>query len=144
MMLTGEYHHQIDEKGRIRIPAKLKEALGMSLVITRGSNGCLFVFSKEKAEKMFESSFEVDDLADTPRTRALRLISSSATVAEEDKQGRILLPPTLIKKAGIVKNIVTIGAYDRVEIWSEERWQAYVDDDNMDFDECLKSLKKTV
>ena len=67
MMLTGEYHHQIDEKGRIRIPAKLKEALGMSPVITRGSNGCLFVFSKEKAEKMFESSFEVDDLADTPR-----------------------------------------------------------------------------
>ena len=144
MMLTGEYHHQIDEKGRIRIPAKLKEALGMSLVITRGSNGCLFVFSKEKAEKMFENSFEGDDLADTPRTRALRLISSSAAVAEEDKQGRILLPPSLIKKAGIVKNIVTIGAYDRVEIWSEERWQAYVDDDNMDFDECLKSLKKSV
>ena len=66
----------------------------------------------------------------------------SAKIAEEDKQGRILLPQSLIKKAGIVKNIVTIGAYDRVEIWSEERWAAYVEDDNMDFDECLKSLKK--
>lgn len=50
-MLTGEYHHQIDEKGRIRIPAKLKEALGVSPMITRGSNGCLFVFSKEQAKK---------------------------------------------------------------------------------------------
>ena len=140
-MLTGEYHHQIDEKGRIRIPAKLKEALGVSPMITRGSNGCLFVFSKEQA-KMFEGSFDGDDFADTPRTRALRLISSSAVFAEEDKQGRILLPQSLIKKAGIVKNIVTIGAYDRVEIWSEERWAAYVEDDNMDFDECLKSLKK--
>ena len=121
-ILTGEYHHQIDEKNRIRIPAKLKEALGTSPMIARGSNGCLFVFDESK-------------------TRALRLMASSAAFPEEDKQGRIQLPPNLIKAAGIEKNVVTIGAYDRVEIWSEERWNAYVADGDMSFDECLRSLK---
>lgn len=139
-ILTGEYHHQIDEKNRIRIPAKLKEALGSSPMIARGSNGCLFVFSKERAEKMFESTFNSDDF-DESKTRALRLMASSAAFPEEDKQGRIQLPASLIKAAGIEKNVVTIGAYDRVEIWSEERWNAYVADGDMSFDECLRSLK---
>ncbi|MFR1565806.1 MAG: division/cell wall cluster transcriptional repressor MraZ [Christensenellales bacterium] len=140
-MLTGEYHHQIDEKGRIRIPVKLKEALGESPVIMRGSNGCLFAFSKEKAEKMFSEDFDSDELADTPRTVALRLIASSAVVVEEDKQGRVLLPQSLIRLAGIVKNIVTVGMFNRVEIWSEERWNEFVSKNSADFDECLKTLR---
>lgn len=109
-------------------------------MIARGSNGCLFVYSKEKAEKMFATTFDTDDF-DESKTRALRLMASSAAFPEEDKQGRIQLPPSLIKAAGIEKNVVTIGAYDRVEIWSEERWNAYVADGDMSFDECLRSLK---
>ncbi len=141
-MFTGEYHHQIDEKGRIRIPAKLKDALGETPVITRGSDGCLFVFTKEKADEIFSSNFDGNDLTSSEKTRAKRFIASSAEVLEEDKQGRVLLSPSLIRLAGITKNIVTIGAYDRVEIWSEERWNAYIGDGNTDFDECLKSLEK--
>ena len=141
-MFTGEYHHQIDEKGRIRIPAKLKDALGANPVITRGSDGCLFVFTKEKADEIFYSNFDSNDLTSSARTRAKRYIASSSDVLEEDKQGRVLLSPSLIKLAGITKNIVTIGAYDRVEIWSEERWNAYIGDSETDFDECLKSLEK--
>lgn len=139
-MFTGEYHHQLDEKGRIRIPAKLKDALGAAPVITRGSDGCLFVFTKEKADEMFFSNFEGNEFASSERTKARRILASSASVLEEDKQGRVLLSPKHIALAGIKKNVVTIGAYDRVEIWSEERWNEYVGGSELDFDDCLKSL----
>lgn len=139
-MFTGEYHHQLDEKGRIRIPAKLKDALGAAPVITRGSDGCLFVFTKEKADEMFFSNFEGNEFASSEKTKARRILASSASVLEEDKQGRVLLSPKHIALAGITKNVVTIGAYDRVEIWSEERWNEYVGGSELDFDDCLKSL----
>jgi MraZ protein len=142
-ILTGEYRHQIDEKGRIRIPAKLKELLGSSPMIARGSNGCLIVIEKNRAEEILRKSFDTDDFSDNENTRALRIMMSSATFPDEDKQGRFQLPPNLIRDAGIIKNIVTIGAYDRAEIWSEERWEAYLNDsERSDFDTCLRSLKK--
>ena len=72
---------------------------------------------------------------------AIRLIASSAVVVEEDKQGRVLLPQSLIRLAGIVKNIVTVGMFNRVEIWSEERWNEFVSKNSADFDECLKTLR---
>jgi MraZ protein len=140
MLLMGEFHHQIDEKNRIRIPSKLKEALGDSPVILKGTDGCLFVYSQESMNGMFEAKFANNDFTQEDRTKALRLLTSSSIYAEEDKQGRILLPPHLIKHAGIQKNIVTIGAFDRVEIWSEERWNAYANLDSDEYDECLKKI----
>ena len=140
MLLMGEYHHQIDEKSRIRIPAKLKDALGESPVILKGTDGCLFVYSQEAMNNMFATKFANNDFTQADKTKALRLLTSSTVVTEEDKQGRILLPQNLIKPAGIVKNIVTIGAFDRVEIWSEERWNAYANLDSDDYDECLKKI----
>lgn len=141
MLMTGEYYHQIDEKGRLRIPTKLKDALGSDPVITKGSSGCLFLFPKEKADKLFESIFSADDIEDTPRTKALRELGATYTPVEVDKQGRINLPQSLLTRAGIKKNVVTIGAFDRAEIWSEERWKEYVEG-GMSFDECLKTVKK--
>lgn len=141
-MLLGEYRHQIDEKGRVRIPAKLKEQLGQNPFITRGTNGCLFVYSKEEADKVFFEKFKDNDFADSEKSRPLRLLTSSAIFADEDKQGRILLPQHLIKHAKIVKNIVTIGAFNRVEIWSEENWDAYTEGGDNDFDACLKLIAK--
>lgn len=127
-MLTGEFHHQIDEKGRLRIPSKLKEELGKDPVMVKGSSGCLFILPKERAEKLFAKCFDDGDFADfvdDERTRALRDLASSYTPVEEDKQGRVQIPASLIKLAGITKNVVTIGAFSRAEIWSEERWEEY-------------------
>lgn len=136
-MLTGSVFHQIDEKGRFRIPAMFKEALGLNPVITRGSSGCLFILPKEEADRIMSGVFDGDEtLADTPRTRAMRMLAASAFTLEEDKQGRVLLPQSLIKLAGIVKNIVINGAGRRVELWSEERWNEYLAGD-MTFDESL-------
>jgi MraZ protein len=140
MLLMGEYHHQIDEKSRIRIPAKLKDALGESPVILKGTDGCLFVYSQEAMNNMFNTKFANNDFTQADKTKALRLLTSSTVMTEEDKQGRILLPQNLIKHAGIIKNIVTIGAFDRVEIWSEERWNAYANLDSDSYDACLKKI----
>ena len=144
MFLTGEFHHQIDEKSRIRIPARLKDALGESPVIMKGTNKCLFVFSNERASKVISDKFENNDFTDAEQTKALRLIMSSAMVAEEDKQGRILIPQNRLAHAGITKNVVTIGAYDRVEIWSEEIWNVYSTVSPEEYDEYLKSIAKKV
>lgn len=141
-MLFGEFRHQVDEKGRFRIPAKLREVLGANPFITKGTNKCLFVFSKEDADRIFFEKFKDNDFANSEESRPLRLMTSSAVNAEEDKQGRILLPNHLIRHSGINKNIVIIGAFNRVEIWSEENWEAYINEDAMDFDACLKTIAK--
>ena len=144
MFLFGEYSHQLDEKGRIRIPAKLKEALGPAPVIMKGTDGCLFVYSQEQALKVFKDKFDSEkgssNFSDVDKTKAMRLMASKTQQVEEDKQGRILLNPKLIEYAQIKKNIVSIGALDRVEIWSEERWNEYSKVDADAYDEIIKSL----
>ena len=136
-MLAGKYLHQIDEKGRIRIPAKLKDQLGPNLFITKGANHRLFVFSEATAEKMFMDKLSNDRFATSPMSKIrLQLLSSGITV-EDDKQGRTLLSQELIKFAGITKNVVTVGNLDRVEIWSEENWNAMQIEEE-DFDENLR------
>ena len=139
--IHGEFRHQIDEKGRFRIPAKLKELLGENPFITRGSNRSLIVLRAEDAEKMFDERFGNIDALDPENNKAFRILSSGGFNAEEDKQGRILLPQALIKYAGIVKNIVSIGLHKRVEIWSEEAWEKYIDLTPEEFDACLKSSR---
>ncbi len=144
MGFYGEYHHQIDEKGRIRIPAKLKDALGESPVIFMGADGCLFVYSKERADEVFAKMFEKATYADETASRVARRMMSSAVTDGEDKQGRITLTPVLLMHAGIKKNVVTIGAYDKVEIWSEERWSSYLDFDSSEYDKQLKEVSKSI
>lgn len=139
-MFIGQASHQLDEKGRIRLPAKFKDELGKNPFITCGTNNCLFVYSRAEAERVLFDKFHDNDFADAEKSRAMRLIMANAIFAEEDKQGRILLPQNLLAHANIVKNIVTIGAYNRVEIWSEESWKEYNRDNN--FDACLETIKK--
>lgn len=139
-MFIGQYAHQIDEKGRIRIPSKFKEELGEKPFITCGSNGCLFVYSGEEAQRVLLKKFKDNDFADAETAKALRILMSNAIFAEEDKQGRILLPQHLIKHAGIKKNIITIGAFNRVEIWSEENWIKY--NEECDLDQALSLIKE--
>ena len=131
-MFMGEYHHSIDDKGRLIIPSKFRKDLGDEFIVTRGIEHCLFVYPKQSFEKI------VNKLETLPFTKKdarnfTRFFLSGATVAEFDKQGRINITSPLISYADIKKDCVVIGTGDRLEIWSLDSWNAYFDSakDNM-------------
>ena len=138
-MLLGEYSHQVDDKGRFRLPARLKSALGDDFVLTKGTDGCLFVFSAEEFNSHFRDKLRDVSIADKEAHKPLRQLFSSASQPECDNQGRVMLPQNLRDYAGIVKNIVTVGVGTRAEIWDAEKWDEY--NKNADFDTALSALK---
>ena len=125
-MFIGEYHHTIDEKGRIIIPAKFREELGNNFIITRGIENCLFVYSEENWAKI------TDKLSSLPFTKKdartfNRFFMSGATSVELDKQGRVNISKPLIDYASLLKDCVIIGTGDRLEVWSQESWESFFD-----------------
>ena len=136
-MFLGSFRHQIDQKNRMRIPAKFKTELGSSFVITKGTSSCLFLLP-EQNNSLLKKIAEVP-VFNAEAQKSARVILSSAFVAEEDGQGRVLLPKELLVHAGISKNIVFVGVGERVEIWSEENWDKYNND--TDFDSATQALK---
>ena len=125
-MFIGEYHHTIDEKGRIIIPAKFREALGKEFIITRGIENCLFVYSLQNWAKI------TDKLSSLPFTKKdartfNRFFMSGATSVELDKQGRVNISQPLTQYANLVKDCIVIGTGDRLEIWSQESWNSFFD-----------------
>lgn len=123
-MFIGEYHHSIDDKGRLIIPSKFRDELGTSFIITRGIENCLYVYSLESWNKI------VDKLESLPFTKKdartfTRFFLSGASEAELDKQGRINITSPLISYAKITKECIVIGTGDRLEIWSEELWNEF-------------------
>lgn len=140
MILVGTYFHQIDQKNRFRIPAKIKEAFGSSeLVLTIGSGGALELFSKEELEVNVLQKLPNISLFDERAQKSLRILLSSAHELEEDNQGRFLLPQSLKACANITKDIVIIGVGNRAEIWAKETWEAYLD--GRDLTKELEALK---
>ena len=123
-MFIGEYHHSIDEKGRIIIPVKFREELGDHFIVTRGIENCLFVYSLENWAKITN---KLNSLPFTQRDARTfnRFFLSGATEVELDKQGRINLPTPLVQHANLLKDCVVIGTGDRMEIWSEESWDNF-------------------
>ena len=125
-MFIGEYHHTIDDKGRIIIPAKFREDLGSEFIITRGIENCLFVYSMENWNRI------TDKLNSLPFTKKdarnfVRFFMSGATNVELDKQGRVNVATPLVQYAKLIKDCVVIGTGDRLEIWSQEAWDAFFD-----------------
>ena len=123
-MFMGEYHHSIDEKGRLIIPSKFRTELGDSFVITRGLENCLFVYSLVEWNKI------TDKLRKLPFTKQNarnfnRFLLSGATITELDKQGRANIPSTLVDFASLDKDCVIIGVNDRLEIWSKSKWENF-------------------
>ena len=125
-MFIGEYHHTIDEKGRIIIPAKFRDALGNRFIITRGIETCLFVYSLENWAKITD---KLNSLPFTKKDARVfnRFFMSGATDVELDKQGRVNVSAPLIDYAKLVKDCVIIGTGDRLEIWSQESWESFFD-----------------
>ena len=131
-MFIGEYHHTIDEKGRIIIPAKFRDSLGKEFIITRGIENCLFVYSLQNWANI------TDKLSSLPFTKKdarvfNRFFMSGATNVELDKQGRVNISQPLIDYANLTKDCVIIGTGDRLEVWSQESWNSFIDStkDNM-------------
>ena len=124
-MLMGEFHHNIDEKGRLIIPSKLREELGENIIVTRGLEDCLFIYS-EKEWSLIVSKLKTLPFTKTDARKFTRMFLSGATVTEFDKQGRIKIAQPLIDYASLTKECVIIGVNDRLEIWSKEKWDNFV------------------
>lgn len=121
-MFMGEYNHTVDVKGRLIVPSKFRDQLGDEFVVTKGLDGCLFVYPSEEW-KLIETKFrEVSQFSKEARKFA-RFFFAGAAVCEVDKQGRVLLPAVLREFAGIEKEIISAGVGNRIEIWSKDRWQ---------------------
>lgn len=138
-VIFGEHYHQIDAKGRVRIPPKFKAALGNAPMITKGTANCLFVFPNQELQATLEKLKNVP-LSDVEAAHPLRLLFSSAQDLEEDNQGRTMIPKNLREFAKINKEIVFIGVGLRAEIWAKEVYDKYMA--GADFDKALATLKE--
>ena len=125
-MFIGEYHHTIDEKGRIIIPAKFRDELGTQFIVTRGIENCLFVYSLENWANITNKLNALPFTKKDARTFN-RFFMSGATNVELDKQGRININTPLVDYAKLIKDCVVIGTGDRLEIWSKELWDSFFD-----------------
>ena len=130
-MLKGEYSHTIDDKGRVIVPAKLREQLGDKFVITKGLDGCLWMFDNEEWERV-ETEIQNMPFTLMEARKLARFMIAGAYDGEPDKQGRMLIPPSLREYAGINKDVVLAGVGSRVEVWSKERYENATDFENMD------------
>ena len=139
-MFVGNYTHQIDQKGRIRVPAKFREIVGKDFTILKGDNHCLKFYSKEETENLYSRLNQVRP-TDREAMKTVRMIMSSAFIPEEDSQGRFVLPNDLKTFMGATKKIIFIGLGDHFELWDYDRWMEYAgDDSDNSFDDNLQAL----
>lgn len=139
-MFMGEYNHTIDNKGRLIIPAKFREQLGDSFVITQGLDGCLFIYSNEEW-KAFEDKLHQLPLTNAKARKFSRFFLAGAVSCEVDRQGRILIPAKLRRAANLTKDVILAGVGERIEIWDAERWaENSTYDDMEDIAENMEGL----
>ena len=130
-MFIGEYNHTIDAKGRLIVPSKFRELLGSEFVVTKGLDGCLFVYPNEEWVTI-EEKFKSIPLTTKDARKFSRFFFAGATSCEVDRQGRILLPQVLREYADLQKEVVLAGVLSRIEIWNRDRWQDANTYDDMD------------
>ena len=138
-MFMGEFHHNVDEKGRLIIPSKFRNDLGKKFIVTRGIEKCLFVYSIDEWNNI------VDKLKELPFTRKdartfMRMFLSGATECELDNNGRINIPSVLTTYANITKEVVVIGVNERLEIWSENSFDEFFNSNIDNFDDIAEGL----
>jgi MraZ protein len=122
-MLLGAHEHTIDDKNRLTLPAKFRQAFADGVFITRGLDGCLFAFRREDWNRLVDSRLATLDPLSQETRRLNRFFFSGATEAELDKQGRVMLPRELIEHAKLGKEVVVAGVHDRLEIWDRADWR---------------------
>jgi transcriptional regulator MraZ len=125
-MLLGEFEHTIDDKNRLTLPAKFRQALSGGLVITRGMDGCLYCYPQAGWERLVEGRLAGLDPLSREGRMMHRPFFAGASEAEPDKQGRVPVPASLAKEAGLKREVVVAGVGDRLEIWDRAAWRAHV------------------
>ncbi len=122
-MLLGEYAHTIDEKNRLTLPARFREEFADGGVVTRGLDGCLYLFPRERWDVLVDSRLAELDLLSREGRLMQRHFFSGASDAEPDKQGRIMIPAALIEHANLSRDVVVAGVHDHLEIWDRDAWR---------------------
>lgn len=138
-MFMGEYHHTIDAKGRMIVPAKFREELGETFVITRGLDQCLFGYPMSEW-KMIEEKLKALPLTKKDARAFTRFFFSGAVECELDKQGRINLAAPLLQYAKLEKECVVIGVSNRIELWDKAIWDTYVAEQEDSFAEIAENM----
>jgi MraZ protein len=138
-VFIGEFNHSMDPKGRISMPSKFRDELGETFYITKGLDNCLFVFPIEEWQ-LFEEKLKALPMTNKNARAFVRLFFSGASECAFDKQGRILIPQPLRDHAGIDREAVIIGTGTRVEIWSQNGWNGYIDPENIDYNEIAEHM----
>jgi MraZ protein len=121
-MLLGEFEHTLDEKNRLTLPVKLREQLGEELVVTRGFDGCLAVYSREGFELLAKRVGTLDAFSIEARTMQRHFFTAGERV-EPDRQGRIVIPARLLEEAGAGRELTVAGVFDHLEIWDRAAWR---------------------
>ena len=139
VMFMGQYEHTIDSKGRAIIPAKYREELGETFVVTRGLDGCLFLYPSSEWQEFVD---KLQKLPSNQKTRKIqRQFLSKAMEVTLDKQGRILIPSMLREQAGLEKDIVFVGMMNRVEVWDKALLvKEEAQEDDLSLDEAMDEL----
>lgn len=140
-MFIGEFQHNLDSKGRIAVPAKFRAKLSGGVIITRGLDHCLFIFSSKEWEALAQKLISLP-LAQANSRAFVRLMLAGAMDGELDKQGRILIPDYLREYANLKKQIIIAGLYNRIEIWDSEDWKQYKTKTESQSDEIAEKLSE--
>lgn len=137
-MFMGEFHHTVDNKGRLIIPSRVREDLGDQFIVTRGLEKCLFIYPKNEWNNIIQKYKQLPDTKD--RRYFMRIFLSGATVCELDKQGRINIPIPLMEYASLEKDCIIIGVDDRLEVWSKERWDTFITENEENLSDIADNL----
>jgi MraZ protein len=122
-MLLGEYEHTIDDKNRLTLPARFRQAFTDGIVVTRGMDGCLFAYTQGDWDRLVQSRLATLDPLSKEGRRMQRFFFSGAAEAELDKQGRVNLPGALLEHAKLARDVVVAGVHDHLEIWDRDAWR---------------------
>jgi MraZ protein len=122
-MLLGEYEHTIDDKNRLTLPARFRQAFGDGIVVTRGMDGCLFAYTRDDWNRLVDSRLATLDPLSMEGRRMQRFFFSGAAETELDKQGRVGLPGALLQHAKLDRDVVVAGVHDHLEIWDRDAWR---------------------
>ena len=139
-MFMGEYSHTIDAKGRLIVPSRFREQLGDEFVVTKGLDGCLFVYPDDEWSA-FEEKLRELPLTNKKARDFKRFFLGSAVDGELDKQGRVLISSALRAYAGLEKEVVLAGVLDKIEIWDKKAWDAHSEEVEADIDDIASDME---
>ena len=138
-MFQGEYQHGLDAKGRLILPVRIREELGSRFFLTKGLDGCLFIYTPD-AWEAFSQKLKGLSTSSRDARRLVRYFIGSSVECEADKQGRFLIPPVLRDFAMIDKDVTVLGVTDRIELWSTERYRTYQNDNDESIEDIAGGL----